>query len=59
MREASFVLDDGLVCFNNFYYCRSANDTAKNCVRLVCFNNFYYCRLKEYLVLLLLASMLQ
>ena len=33
----------GLVCFNNFYYCRSVPLEA-TITRLVCFNNFYYCR---------------
>ncbi len=34
----------GLVCFNNFYYCRYAVGVNVGDKRLVCFNNFYYCR---------------
>ena len=35
-----------LVCFNNFYYCRSPSVYRTRSRGLVCFNNFYYCRSK-------------
>ena len=42
-RAISYFGYTGLVCFNNFYYCRSSTDKSLSS-RLVCFNNFYYCR---------------